>query len=726
MFGHLRQYFSSSLSAKTLLQFSIRITLVVVAVSALSYQHIFSNLEESTYDGLKNYITERGQKEGAIFRLAEDNHRVAKQAFLEYWQRSKSNPDVGFSRLFQAWPDGTYRIPQSGFDGIERGDGSLSHDVSGFIGQNAPMNDPAFRTRTAMAYWVISRFAEGWGNRFPNFYVTMPENAVIGYWPGLPWGLQAAADFDITKEEWYTVANPENLKGRESVWTGSYFDETVREWMVSCITPVDIDGKRMLNLGHDILLNSLFERALNDKLAGTYNFIVRADGRLIAHPDQTEALKQSKGLLYVKDIPDPALNTMVNEVLANAQAHPGTVRLINQENIDAILAMTPIANLDWYFVTVYPKSLLSSAALQTVKTILLLGLLSVALEMLMLYLVFRSNVLRPFGVFVRASEEVAKGNYQLANIDGMSNMLGYQNEVGRLAYTLRNMAEEIQAYSSEMEHKVAERTRELVDTQKELVLKQKMAALGVLTAGIAHEINNPNNAISGSMQGIAQWRKQFDEFLQQLMADDVDPEIQAAFNQRFAKLDGLLELIDGGSRRISSIVEGLRTLTRVDESARLEVDVVSGLDQYVQVLRPNVEGRINIVTEFQARPRLLCWAAELNQVFMNIISNACYAIEQKQEQSGDATPGDIRIRSAVVGDELLIEIADSGIGMSAEALERAMDPFFTTKTVGTGAGLGLSISRDVVEKHGGSIQLASVPGQGTTVQLLIPLVAPEL
>lgn len=722
MLKKVADYFSSSLAASTLLQFSIRITLVVVVVSALSYWHIFKNLEERTYDGLKNYITERGVKESEIFTLAEDNHATAKSVFVEYWERSNTKEDLGFHRLFEAFPDGTHRIPQRNFDGIDRGDGSRSHSISGFVGPNAPVGELEFQNRLAMAYWVISRFAEGWGNRFPNFYVTMPENVVIGYWPGLPWGLQADPKFDITKEEWYTVANPDQLKGKPSAWTGSYYDQTVNEWMVSCITPVDINGRRVLNFGHDILLNRLFERTINEKLEGTYNFIVRKDGRLIAHPQQTEALKKSAGQLYVKDTGDKVLINMANLVLAYPLESAQRAALLDDKTGNNILAFAPLGDLDWYFVTVYPKSLLSSIALETVRTILFLGLVSVVLEMLMLYLVFRKNVLEPFRVFSNASEEVARGNYKLADLQGLPAMIAYKNEVGRLARTLKHMAAEIQAYSVEMEQKVNERTAELINTQKELVLKQKMAALGVLTAGVAHEINNPNNAISGGAQAVMAWRQNFDAFLQELMSADADPEIKEAFEARFKKLDSQVSLIDTGSRRIKSIVDGLRTLTRVDEGARIEVDMLSGLDHYVRILQPNIEGSIRVFTDFQSRPRALCWAAELNQAYMNIITNACHAIELKQSQSSEGFAGEINIKSSVIGDKLHILVADNGVGMAPEVLEKAMDPFFTTKTVGTGAGLGLSISRDIIKKHGGTLEIQSTLGEGTTVHIVLPLV----
>ncbi|MEJ0036555.1 MAG: hypothetical protein WDO68_10780 [Gammaproteobacteria bacterium] len=125
------------------------------------------------------------------------------------------------------------------------------------------------------------------------------ENFNVVYWPGLPWGLNAAPDLDMTREEWMDVATQKNDPKRDLVWTGLYFDPTANDWMVSAEQPVDQDGRHLATLGLDILLNDLFQRVFDDHLAGTKNFIIRPDGRLVAHPDKVKELAAAKGVLDV-------------------------------------------------------------------------------------------------------------------------------------------------------------------------------------------------------------------------------------------------------------------------------------------------------------------------------------------------------------------------------------------------------------------------------------------
>ena len=184
------------------------------------------------------------------------------------------------------------------------------------------------------------------------------------------------------------IATPQNDPTRELVWTGLYFDPTANEWMVSAEMPVDENGRHLATLGHDILLNALFERVFDDHLAGAYNFIIRPDGRLVAHPDKVRELEAAKGVLDIDTLGDPALSSMYDQLAVAMQGATEAGILVDDDKNSAFLAATRLEGPGWWFVTVYPKSLLTSVALSTAEFIL--GLSVIALIIELVALVFRA------------------------------------------------------------------------------------------------------------------------------------------------------------------------------------------------------------------------------------------------------------------------------------------------------------------------------------------------
>lgn len=460
--------FQKSLSFVTMLQMAIRITVIVTATAALSYWHIITNLEQQTLDKLEKYIIERSQKESSIFQLAEDNHTVFKDEFLTLWpDRINAAAEPRFSQLFFSPGDGTTRLKKEVFDGIVRKHNEpsaylgLSNSISGFVGRAAPVEDNQFKNRLLLSFDLVDRFAQGWSNRFANTYVSMPEGVNIVHWPNLPWALNAEATLDISKEEWAYIANKENNPQRQSVWTGLYYDQTADEWMVSCETPVDgANGQHLITVGHDILLNKIFDRVFNDYLEGSYNFIFRDDGRLIAHPHMVDELKKANGVLNIKDIANNTLIEHYLSIMDSINIHGDKTHIINETHHghDAFLAISPIDGPDWYFVTVYPKELLSIPAKNAAKFIFLIGTVGLIIEIIFLFLVLRKNVIRPLDSFVAASEKVSQGHYDLHDIQLPVHQ---ENEIGLLARTFRHMGIRVHDYQLNLERKIVARTQEL-------------------------------------------------------------------------------------------------------------------------------------------------------------------------------------------------------------------------------------------------------------------------
>ncbi|MCL1475263.1 PAS domain-containing sensor histidine kinase [Argonema antarcticum] len=278
---------------------------------------------------------------------------------------------------------------------------------------------------------------------------------------------------------------------------------------------------------------------------------------------------------------------------------------------------------------------------------------------------------------------------------------------------------------------------ELQKTQTQLIQSEKMSSLGQLVAGVAHEINNPVNFIYGNIDPARNYIQNLLELIELFQqhcplpcseieekAEDIDLE--------FVKEDlpKLLESMRVGSDRIREIVRSLRYFSRTDEAEMKDVDIHEGIDSTLLILQNRLKANgdypgIQIIQEYADLPKVECYPGQLNQVLMNILSNAIDAMQEGCQVQGvkcGAIPT-IWIRTKVLDNNLIaIQIVDNGPGMKDTVRQRLFDPFFTTKPVGKGTGLGLSISYQIiVEKHGGQLHCFSQPGEGTEFAIEIPL-----
>jgi signal transduction histidine kinase len=262
---------------------------------------------------------------------------------------------------------------------------------------------------------------------------------------------------------------------------------------------------------------------------------------------------------------------------------------------------------------------------------------------------------------------------------------------------------------------------QLAETQMQLVQQEKMASLGTLTAGIAHEINNPAHFAHLGVFNLRNKVQSFQEFLLSLAGPDAPRHLVDRINQHVQELNQDLDVVSEGTIRIRDLVRDLRTFSRLDEADWKSVHIADSLLSTVNLVRTQYLEIAHIKLDLKANPLLECWPAQLNQVFMNLIINACQAIQSKQIQTGDNTPGLLTIRSHLEGDWMVFEFEDNGCGMSQQTIDQIYDPFFTTKTVGEGMGMGLSISFGIIKKHRGTILVRSELGEGTCFTLHLPL-----
>ena len=295
-------------------------------------------------------------------------------------------------------------------------------------------------------------------------------------------------------------------------------------------------------------------------------------------------------------------------------------------------------------------------------------------------------------------------------------------ELGVLTESFNEMSRRIYSSKLELEKKIKEveaAYSELKATQSRLIHTAKMASLGQMVAGVAHELNNPIGFIYSNMSHLRDYSQRL---LNIIDAIEKDPNNSAAIktDNDYAyivqDLPRLISSCEDGARRTRDIVIGLRSFSRLEEAKLKAVNLQEGIEDTLRLVAGETKNRIRVHQDFHTVPEVLCYPSELNQVFMNILTNAAQAIEGE---------GDIWIKlRAVSKRRAQISIRDSGKGISHETLDKIFDPFYTTKQVGQGTGLGLSISYGIVKKHGGDIQVRSDLGKGTEFIITIPIDGP--
>lgn len=295
-----------------------------------------------------------------------------------------------------------------------------------------------------------------------------------------------------------------------------------------------------------------------------------------------------------------------------------------------------------------------------------------------------------------------------------------------------------------LEIKVKERTEELIhkneelnttledlqEAQMQLVESEKMASLGQLTAGIAHEINNPINFVTGN---IGPLKRDVDilfhtihlleDLNKQNISDQEKVQMVEAYKEEQdfdylkVEISHLLRGINEGASRTAEIVKSLRIFSRLDEDDLKLADINEGLESTITIVN-NLLNKIKVTKHLNKLPLVNCYPGKLNQVFLNIISNGLFAINQK---FGEEEGGELTVETMLAGENVIIKITDNGTGMTEQTKYKMFEPFFTTKDVGQGTGLGMSIAFNTIQKHNGNINVDTVMGEGSTFTLTIPI-----
>lgn len=567
----------------------------------------------------------------------------------------------------------------------------------------------------------------------------------------------AVLDWNNFAQPWYN--NP--IKANKPVWSPIYTVDYPNSVYITIAAarPLYDSGNQLLGMiSTDISLLSLsdFLRNLEVSRAGQV-FLLERDGTLIASSNKEPFyIRRNKDIQRLKAIDSP--NSLVRETAKSLLQHFNHFQHIDatqnlkldvqgETHYVQVSPWRDTYGLDWLVVMSVPERAFMAEIDANTRFTLLLSL--AALMGASVLGVFTARwITNPIERLNQASKAIASGNLdQRVEVSSIQEVDTLAHSFNHMANQLRESFQALEKSNEELEERVELRTVELKNTlnelqrtQAQIVQSEKMSSLGQLVAGVAHEINNPVNFIHGNLTHAQEYTQDLLEFVQlyqqhypnpvpaiQIAAEDIDLEFVQG------DLPKTLASMRVGTDRIRQIVLSLRNFSRMDEAELKPVNIHEGIDSTLMILQHRLKAQtdrpaIEVVKDYGDLPLVECYAGQLNQVFMNILTNAIDALEEGNAQRSSeaiwANPNRITISTAIAAEWAQIAIEDNGKGIPTHVQPYIFNPFFTIKPIGKGTGMGLAISYQIItEKHSGKLECYSTPGKDTKFVIQIPIVS---
>jgi two-component system NtrC family sensor kinase len=713
------------LARSTLLKLGVPIAAVISLSTLFSYLHMRHTLRTEALSQLEQYVGERRTREESIFLLAEDHHAILVKALEEKIQAlAREDVDTRFDSLFARMPDGTVRNRPEGFDGTRQ--------VSVFLPQGVAL-DAELRRRILASYDVLAQYGPAFHVRFTDTFITLPEGPLLVYWPERPtYAQDAESTFTPLPMEYFLTSLPGNNPERRPAWSGVYKEDVSGKWMATATTPLDLEGRHVASISHDVLIEELMGRTRNDHLPGSYNILFRDDGELIVHPRMKE--EESGGWSGEEE-----QQAHLRDIIEQVKTRPPGQAVLELPARNEYLAVARLRGTGWNFVTVLPQDVVARPALQAARTVLLLGVLSLLLELAIVSWVLREQISQPLLAFTQATDRVATGDFKV-NLDTHRD-----DELGQLARAFQLMAtqlqrreEDLRAANEGLEQRVEERTRELKEVHQQLVQTARRTGMAEIATNVLHNVGNVLTSVYTSSQ-VAKERMtemrldHVGRVSQMLQARQSDLAVFLTQDDRGRLLTPFLDklgqnllderqvivtLLDDVSRYTEHIGEIVKVQQDYARTPRLHEPVLLG-NLVEDALRINAAGltrhQVNVERQLAPLPPILTDKHKMLMILVNLVSNAKYAMDEVP--LGERH---LRIKLERASDGYIhIELHDNGMGIAPEMLTRIFQYGFTTRE--EGHGFGLHSSALAAQEMGGTLKVQSEgPGLGATFTLAIP------
>lgn len=541
------------------------------------------------------------------------------------------------------------------------------------------------------------------------------------------------AKYDLTSEFWYVPSKVlyQRIGYQGCVWSESYVEPTNKIPMVTCASAVVANhqflGMTQTNLSLECI-NKFFQQ-WQESFKG-YMLLIDNNNRILSFPNLTPEMRQG-------------------------------LKLKLKQPADAMIFLVP--NTHWKLVIVQPQNQTTKAADTLSKTLLTYLIPAILLGMFLILVFVRQLVTKRLAQtsqhMTHIHQQIQLNHYQ--NLTTLNLPIKGDDEISYLNHSINALLKRLQdnegilaSLNADLEQKVENRTKDLQNALKELkssqlqlIRAEKMATLGQMVAGVAHEVNTPLSYVQNNLELIHTLLHDYDtlnlklhEFSLLLATDEpTETEILEQLQQILRLVtkvkpleiqDELEQMIQDslfGVEQISDLVLTLRNFSRIDESKVKLVDITDCINTCLTLLKSSLK-MVTLFTDFNHPPAIVCSPSQINQVILNILANACHAVLRQKKLLAPHTqkPFFPQITIRTQSDErwLLIEISDNGHGMDSHTIEKLFEPFFTTKNAGDGTGLGMAISQQIISQHGGRIDVISQPHQGTTFTIYLPIDSP--
>ncbi len=676
-FGHL--------AWQILIPIAIALTLALFVLTFCCYLQIKENLTTQELQNLENYVELNRDRENTPFNEIQEHQQLLRDDILHDLQTSvpDSKIEERFNNSFTIASDGAWRNRPGSFNTQEH--------ASLFIPVGSKP-DIFLKRRLLAAVNKCETYGSTSGFYSINSYFMTPQKAWVIFWPIQPdYFSILPANYDLTKESYYTMATPEKDPNRETVWSDVYLDPYSNLWKCSAVTPVYDQNQYIGSIGTDILVKELSSHIEYDKLPGTYTFVVRKDGNLISHETYNNQILQSKDRFTVADTHDPELmdffqiakRAIENETIVDSSDHAYH------------LGIAPLRGPDWMMITVYPHATIERAAFRSARMIMILGLVILFLVLAFLYYITWNKVEKPLDIMTRATGHVAEGDLNV-RLDS-----SHRNELGEVAHSFNIMVAKLAERQASLQASMVERE----SAERKILEAQRLESLAILAGGVAHDFSNLLTGILGNIAVV-----QSDTAHNPLLRD-------------------VIETIDHCARRAAELCKQMLAYSGKGLFQITGLQINELIEDTSELLRVSVNMDAKLVFKLGTDlPPILADATQVRQVLMNLVLNSSEAIG-KQEGTITITTEKFHLRQENLqeciywpevksGDYVMLEVQDTGRGMTPEILSKIFDPFFSTKF--TGRGLGLAAVLGIVRSHKGAIQVRSKPDCGSTMRILFP------